>query len=47
MANLLDKPQQAGLHTIVWEPKRFSSGVYILRVASADQTVSTKLTLVH
>jgi photosystem II stability/assembly factor-like uncharacterized protein len=47
IARLLDKRQQAGMHTLMWEPERFSSGVYILRLASANQVVSTKLTLVH
>lgn len=45
VAVLLDRPMNAGYHTVTWDAGNFASGVYFLRFQSGSFTASKKLLL--
>lgn len=43
IATLVDGPQEAGIHTIVWKPDNLASGVYLIKltIGNATSTIRT------
>jgi len=46
-ARLFDGETEAGLHTLTWNAEGLPSGVYLLRLESADRTKLAKVTLIR
>ncbi len=44
-ATLIDKPQFAGYHQVVWNAEVFTSGVYLYKITAGDFTESRKMIL--
>lgn len=45
VARLIEKPQKAGFHQVVWDAQNFGSGVYFYKIVSGDFSKIRKMTL--
>jgi hypothetical protein len=45
VATLFNGYQNAGNHSIVWQPENLSSGMYLVRLANSDMVRATRVTL--